>query len=43
MVKALSVVVNCALPLDDRLMLVNAWPYRLNENGSGIVVTRSSP
>jgi len=28
-VKAESTVTNCALPLDDRLMLVKLWPYRL--------------
>jgi hypothetical protein len=42
LVKALSVVVNCALPLDDRLMLVNGVSYSVKLNGRGIVVTRSS-
>jgi hypothetical protein len=37
-----EVVVNCALPLDDRLMLVKVVPYSVYENGSGMVVTRSS-
>ena len=37
-----SVVVNCASPLDDRLMLVKVVPYSVYKNGSGMVVTRSS-
>ena len=36
-----EVVVNCALPLDDRLMLVKVVPYSVYENGSEMVVTRS--
>jgi hypothetical protein len=36
-----AVVVNCALPLDDRLTLVNVVPYSVYENGSEMVVTRS--
>ena len=36
-----AVVVNCALPLDDRLMLVKVVPYSVYENGSAMVVTRS--
>jgi hypothetical protein len=29
LVKVVSVVVNCALPLDDRLTDVKAWPYKV--------------
>jgi hypothetical protein len=36
-----ALVVNCAFPLDDRLMLVKVVPYSVYENGSGMVVTRS--
>ena len=43
LVKAVSVVVNCALPLDDRLMLVKLWSYKVNGNGNATVVTVSSP
>jgi hypothetical protein len=35
-------VVNCALPLDDRLTLVKVWSYKVKEKGSDIVVTQSS-
>ena len=43
MVKAVSVVVNCALPLDDRLMFVKVWSYSVYEKGNATVVTVSSP
>jgi hypothetical protein len=43
LVKAASVVVNCALPLDDRLTLVKVWPYKVKGKGSAMVVTVSSP
>src|SRR5580765_2338152 len=43
LVKAVSVVVNCALPLDDRLTLVKVWPYKVKGKGSAMVVTVSSP
>jgi hypothetical protein len=43
LVKVVSVVVNCALPLDDRLMLVKLWSYKVNGKGSATVVTVSSP
>ena len=36
-----EVVVNCALPLDDRLTLQKVVPYSVYENGSRMVVTRS--
>ena len=42
-VKVVSVVVNCALPLDDRLMLVKLWSYKVKGKGSAMVVTVSSP
>ena len=35
-------VVNCALPLDDRFTEVNVWLYKVKEKGSDIVVTQSS-
>jgi hypothetical protein len=37
-----DVVVNCASPLDDRLMLVKVVPYNVYENGSEMLVTKSS-
>lgn len=43
MVKALSVVINWALPLDDRLIEVKVWPYKVKGKGSARVVTVSSP
>jgi hypothetical protein len=43
LVKFVSVVVNWALPLDDRLMLVKLWSYNVYGNGSAMVVTVSSP
>jgi hypothetical protein len=39
LLNAASVVVNCALPLDDRLMLVKLWPYKVKGKGSATVVT----
>ena len=35
-------VVNCALPLGDRLMLAKLWSYKVKGNGSATVVTVSS-
>ena len=29
LVKAVSVVVNCALPLDETLMLLKVWSYKV--------------
>lgn len=43
MENAVSVVINCALPLDDRLIEVKVWPYKVNGNGSATVDTVSSP
>ena len=43
LVKAVSVVINCALPLDDRLIEVKVWPYKLNGKGNATVVIVSSP
>ena len=43
LLKVVSVVTNCALPLDDRLMLVKVWSYKVNGKGSATVVTVSSP
>ena len=37
--KVASVVMNCALPLDDRLIEVKVWPYKVNGKGSATVVT----
>src|SRR6476660_7575212 len=42
-VKALSLVVNWALPLDERLMLVKVPQDVVYEKGSGTVVITSSP
>jgi len=42
-VKAVSVVVNWALPLDDRLIEVKVWSYKVKGKGSATVVTVSSP
>ncbi len=42
LVKAVSVVVNCALPLDDRLTEVKVWSYKVKRKGSGMVVMQSS-
>ena len=39
LVEPAEVVVNCASPLVDRLMLVKVVPYSVYENGSGMVVT----
>ena len=39
LVKAVSVVVNCAGPLDDTLMLLKVWSYNVKENGSATAVT----
>ena len=39
----MSVVMNWALPLDERLTLVKVVPYKLYAKGNGIVVTVSSP
>jgi hypothetical protein len=41
LVEPAEVVVNCASPSDDRLMLVKVVPYSVYKNGSGMVVTRS--
>ena len=41
--KVASVVMNCALPFDDRLIEVKVWPYKVNGKGSATVVTVSSP
>ena len=41
--KVVSVVVNWALPLDDRLIEVKLWSYKVNGKGNAIVVTVSSP
>jgi hypothetical protein len=41
LVKVVSVVVNWALPLDDRLTLVKVWSYKVKEKGSDMVVTQS--
>ena len=43
LLKAVSVVTNCALPLDDRLTEVKVWSYNVYEKGSEMVVTVSSP
>jgi hypothetical protein len=43
LVKPASVVVNWALPLDDRLIEVKVWPYKVKGKGSATVVTVSSP
>ena len=43
LVKVASVVVNCALPLDDRLIEVKVWSYNVYGNGKATVVTVSSP
>ena len=43
LVKVASVVVNWALPLDDRLTLVKLWSYKVNGKGNAMVVTVSSP
>jgi len=43
LVKAVSVVMNWALPLDDRLTLVKVVPYKLYAKGNAMVVTVSSP
>jgi hypothetical protein len=43
LVKAASVVMNWALPLDDRLTLVKLWSYKVNGKGKATVVTVSSP
>jgi hypothetical protein len=43
LVKVVSVVVNCALPLDDRLIEVKLWSYKVKGKGSATVVTVSSP
>jgi hypothetical protein len=43
LVKAVSVVMNWALPLDDRLIEVKLWPYKVNEKGNATVVIVSSP
>ena len=42
LVEPAEVVVNCASPLDDRLMLVKVVPYSVYENGSGMVLTQPS-
>jgi hypothetical protein len=38
-VKAVSVVMNWAFPLDDRLIEVKVWPYKVKGKGSATVVT----
>jgi hypothetical protein len=43
LVKVVSVVINCALPLDDRLIEVKVWPYKVKGKGNAMVVTVSSP
>jgi hypothetical protein len=43
LVNEASVVVNWALPFDDRLIEVNVWPYKVKGKGNAIVVTVSSP
>jgi len=43
LLKAVSVVTNCALPLDDKLIEVKLWSYKVNGKGNAIVVTVSSP
>ena len=43
LVKVVSVVINWALPLDDRLTEVKVWSYKVNGKGSATVVTVSSP
>jgi hypothetical protein len=43
LVKAVSVVMNWALPLDDRFTLVKFVPYKLYVKGNAMVVTVSSP
>ena len=42
MVKAGSMFVNWALPLDDKFTKVNVWSKKVKEKGSDIVVTQSS-
>ena len=42
LVNEVSVVVNWALPLDDRLTDVKVWPYKVKEKGSASVVMQSS-
>jgi hypothetical protein len=39
LVNAVSVVMNWALPLDDKLIEVKVWPYKVNGKGSATVVT----
>ena len=39
----MSVVMNWALPLDDKLTLLKVVPYKLYAKGNAIVVTVSSP
>jgi hypothetical protein len=41
LVEPAQVVVNCASPLDDRLMFMKVVPYSVYENGSRMVVTVS--
>ena len=41
--KVASEVVNCALPLDDRLIELKVWSYNVYEKGNAIVTTVSSP
>jgi hypothetical protein len=43
LVKVASVVMNCALPFDDRLIEVKVWPYKVKGKGNAMVVTVSSP
>ena len=43
LVKVVSVVTNWAFPLEDRLVLVKVWPYKVKGKGSAMVVTVSSP
>jgi hypothetical protein len=38
-VNAVSVVVNWALPLEDKLILEKVWPYKVKGKGSATVVT----
>ena len=42
LVKALSMFVNWALPLEDRLIKLKLWSYSVKGNGRDIVVTQSS-
>ena len=42
MAKPESMVVNWALPLDDRFTELNVWLYKVKGKGSDIVVTQSS-